>query len=72
MIHLSPEALGGGPIAWLLDDNAPDRAVEQRLCSSDVTYLVHSATLGDPGRPGVAMIEVRSAVLPVATALEML
>ncbi|HEY0640537.1 MAG TPA: protein DpdF [Pseudonocardiaceae bacterium] len=61
-----------GPIAWLLNEDAPDRAVEQRLCSPDVTYLVHPATLGDPDRPGVAMIEVRSAVLPVATALEML
>jgi hypothetical protein len=61
-----------GTVVWLLDDDPPDSAVAQRLDSPEITYLVHPATLGDPDRPGVALIEVRSAVLPVMTALEIL
>lgn len=61
-----------GTVVWLLDGDPPDSVVAQRLDSPEITYLVHPATLGDPDRPGVALIEVRSAVLPVTTALEIL
>ncbi|QYN37792.1 DEAD/DEAH box helicase [Pseudonocardia sp. DSM 110487] len=61
-----------GTVVWLLEGDPPDPAVVQRLDSPDVTYLVHPATLGDHNRPGIALSEIHSAVLPVTTALEIL
>ncbi len=63
-----------GPVIWILDNatQSLDDFVVGRLNSADITYLIHSRLLPDPGRPGISLVQTCEATLSLNAALGVL